>query len=61
MSWSEFFFGAFVGAFLTLMAGIAFCSPDAWWQGEAAKHACAHYDTQTGAWQWNTPAQGGTP
>jgi hypothetical protein len=29
------------------------------WQRDAVKHGAAHYDSQTGAWQWNEPVKKG--
>ena len=55
-----FVFGLLAGTFIAgVVALIMFggCVSRA----QVAAHGCAHYDTQTGAWQWNTPAQGPSP
>jgi len=38
------FFAALAGAGINQM----------WMKGEVVEHGCAHYDSQTGEWEWNS-------
>jgi len=46
-----------VGVFLTLLVcGTVFSIIGYQTERSIVEHGCAHYDTQTGKWQWNKEA-----
>lgn len=53
----EFIAGSIITLFVCcILFGIIFYNIGYQTERSIAQHGCAHYDSQTGKWEWNKPA-----